>query len=208
MPPRPAPLLVAVPLAGFAVLVAVGGALQPGYEHRRDYVSSLASVGARAPAVGVAAIAVLALAHAGGAVLLRRTAGARAAVVLLAGCASSGLVVAAARIPCPYGAAGCGTVAPAAPRTLGGEVHGWAVAVYAVLVAAAMLAAARPALRAGHRALAAASVPLAVASVALVLAQTASTSPGGWQRAWLAVSAGWLLLVAGAAGAGRGRTGR
>lgn len=203
----PRTLPVVAPLSAFVALAALGGALQPDYSHRRDYLSALASVGARAPAVGVSALLALALAHAGGAAAVRRTAGARLAPALLLGAAASGVVIASARISCPGGAAGCSTGTGSPGDSLAGVVHGRAVGAYAVLVVLAMITTVRPAWRAGHSVLAAASPPCAAASAGLLLAQLASPTPGGWQRGWVAVSVGWLLL-AGAAPlprSGRGR---
>lgn len=209
--PAVAAVLTGLLLGAFAALVVLAATRTPGYSHRRDFVSALASDGAAAAGVGMAAITAYALAHATAAFVLRRGGGLRVAPVLLGLCAASGVVTALARITCPAGAAGCGTDGRPVPDGLSDRVHGAAVASYAVLVVLAMLAVvpaaasslrarrgpgARPAGRARGAAalLALASPVLAVASTASVL-RLGGADTGAWQRAWLAANAGWLLLA-------------
>jgi Protein of unknown function (DUF998) len=206
-----AAVLTSVLLVAFAALVVLAATRNPGYSHRRDFVSALASDGAAAAGVGMAAITTYALAHAAAAFVLRRGGGLRVAPVLLGLCAASGVVTALARIACPAGAAGCGTDGRPVPDGLSDRVHGAAVATYAALVVLAMLAvvpAAASSLRArrgpgagpagrvprGAGLLALASPALAVASAGSVL-RLGGADTGAWQRAWLATNAGWLLLA-------------
>lgn len=189
MTPR---LAVAGTLGLFWGLVLLGGALEPGYSHARDFVSRLASFGATWPVIGIAAIAALAFAHAAAALVLRRV-GARAAAAALGVAALAGLVVAAFRVHCPGGAAGCRARA-AAQDTWTDTVHTYAVTGYEVALLAAMLALAWWGSRRGHPALAVVSLLAAVASLVTVLRIDAPAA-GADQRLWLAVSTGWLLSV-------------
>lgn len=181
--------------------VLLGGAVEPAYSHAADYVSRLASFGAQAPWIGVVAISALATAHLAGAGLLRR-AESRVAAVALAGAAAAGYAVAAFRIHCPGGAAGCAGSSEATD-TWTDTVHGLAVGAYEVGLLVAMLATAWwVARRRRHQAggwIAVPSALLAVASLVSVLA-IGGPDAGAEQRAWLAVSTVWLLLLLAAAG--------
>lgn len=186
---------VAVALVGFWGLVAVGGALEPGYSHVEDYVSRLASFGARVPGVGIGAIAALATAHAAGAVVLHRLR-ARPAAVALGAAATSGYVVAAFRIHCPGGAAGCVGAGDEEPWT--DTVHAVGVVSYEVFLLVAVVASAAWAGRRGRTALGLLWLALALASVVAV-GRVHEPAAGADQRLWLAVSTVWLLTVAGLA---------
>jgi hypothetical protein len=181
-------------LAAFWALVAAGGIVNPGYSQVEDYVSRLAAFGARWPGVGIAAIAALSTAHAAAALLVGR-AGARLAGAVLGVAAACGYVVAAFRIHCPGGAAGC-RAAGTAPDAWTDVVHGWAVRGYAAALVAAMVAAAAQAWSGGRRRLAALSLAAAGASVVTVL-RIADPAGGADQRLWLLVSTLWLLVVTG-----------
>lgn len=183
---------VVVALALFWGLVLLGGVLEPGYVHARDFVSRLASFGAQWPAVGIAAIAMLGTAHAAGALLLRR-AHARLAAALLLVAGVAGYVVAAFRVHCPGGAAGC-PGAGAAPDRWTDVVHRYAVSGYEVALVTSMAAVAWWGLRRGDRRLAAGSLVAAVASAVAVL-RIGGPDAGADQRLWLAVSTAWLLLL-------------
>ena len=167
------PLLVTtgLALAAFWALVTVGGIVNPGYSQVEDYVSRLAAFGACWPGVGIAAIAALGMA------------------------AACGYVVAAFRIHCQGGAAGC-RAAGTAPDAWTDVVHGWAVRGYAAAPVAAMVAAAAQAWSMGRRRIAALGLAAAGASVV-----TADRRPGRWcgPGLWLLVSTMWLLVVTGAA---------
>jgi hypothetical protein len=183
----------AAALALFWALVLVGGSVEPGYSQVEDYVSRLASFGARVPALGVAAIGALALAHAAAADVLRRGR-ARVAAAALAVAAGAGAVVAAFRIHCTGGAAGCSAPPPAADAWTD-AVHGTAVGVYEVALLVAMGAlAVHAALR--RRAVAAAASLAAALASAWAFARVDEPMAGADQRLWLAVSTVWLLAVA------------
>lgn len=186
---------VAVAAAGcFWAATLVGAALNPGYRPSRDYVSSLASYGARTPVVGVLAIAVLALAHAATAVAARRALGVTLMPALLMLGSLAGLITSAFRIHCSRGVAGCSTtLGPDPARGLSDAVHGTSVAVYAVTTVVAMMALAW-ACRRRVRPLALASIVAAVAS-SLSVSRIGGAWPGGWQRLWLGVNVLWLLAV-------------
>jgi len=193
--PRPAAAVAVAAAVCFWAATLVGAALNPGYRGTRDYVSSLASYGARAAGVGIFAIAVLALAHAATAVAARQALGVSLMPALLVLGAVAGLVTSAFRIHCSRGAAGCSTAASQDPaRGLSDAVHGSSVAAYAVTTILAMLALTWWAVRARARRLAVVSAVAAAAS-ALTVSRIGGAAPGGWQRLWLAVNVVWLLVV-------------
>ncbi len=139
--------------------------------------------------LGVAALAVLGLAHLAAAAVVR------SAAVPLAVAGAFGLLIAAFRTSCPAGAAGCGSEANDAPHDLADAVHGLAVVGYEIALLVAMVCVAVDALRGGRpKWLGAVSLLAAIASVLLVL-QLGGADTGWWQRAWLVVNTGWLVLV-------------
>ena len=165
----------------------VAGSLAARYDLTTDYISSLAGRGSSVAPIGILALAFLGLAHLAAASTLR---GALAVPVALAGVA--GLTVAAFRTACPLGAAGCGT-APNTAADLQGTVHGGAVAAYEIFIVVAMLLFALSRRR-DEKVFALVSVVAAAASVFLLL-QTGGADNGLWQRGWLVVNTGWLVLV-------------
>jgi Protein of unknown function (DUF998) len=166
----------------FWIGTLVAGALAPGYDPVRDYVSSLAGRGSVVAPIGIAAIALLGLAH---------LAAARGRLTVPLGLAGvAGLTIAGFRTACPLGAAGCGT-APNTVADLSSTVHGLAVAGYEVAVVAAMLLVAITRRR-DEKVFALVSVIAAVLSVALLL-NTGGAANGLWQRGWLLVNTGWLV---------------
>jgi hypothetical protein len=174
----------------FWVGTLVAGALAPGYSPRADYVSSLAGRGSQVAVLGVAALAVLGLAHLAAAVALR---GAVGVALSLAGLA--GLTVAAFRTGCPGGAAGCGFGRNDPPADLADTVHGLAVVGYEVALVAAMVLVVAGALRTGRSRWAVLTGAAAIVSVILLL-QVGGAENGAWQRGWLMVNTGWLVLLA------------
>ena len=166
----------------------VAGALAPGYAARADYVSSLAGRGSEVAPLGVAALVALACSHFAAAAAVR---GRTAVPLVLAGLC--GLAVAAFRIACPLGAAGCGSGANETVPDLADTVHVYGVLGYEIALVAAMLAVAG---RLGRtRPVAAAlTVAAAVASVVLAL-NIGGADLGAWQRAWLLVNTGWMVLL-------------
>jgi hypothetical membrane protein len=184
---------VLVCVAGFwgAILVAAAG--EPGYSHRRDYVSTLASRGAELGELAVLAIVAAGVAMAFASLLVRRLSRTAAVLVALAG---AGFVVAAlTRLECANGAAGCG---------LGGrfevsgstEIGHWtATTVSSILLIAGMALTGLALLRGGRRAAGFASVGAAGLTAAAFLA-TGGDSPGVAQRVGIVVGTGWLAALA------------
>lgn len=164
--------------------------LAPGYSVVDDYLSSLAGRGSQVAPLGVAALAVLGAAHLAAAVTRRSE---RPVAVALALAGTAGLAVAAFRTGCPLGAAGCGSAPNDAPADLADRVHAGAVLAYEVAIVAAMLLHAAYRLH-DDKGSALVAALCAVASVVL-LAQTAGAATGLWQRAWVAVNTGWLVLA-------------
>lgn len=166
----------------------VAGSLVPGYSIRGDYVSSLAGRGSSVAVFGIVAITALGVAHLGAAAAAR---GVVAVPLALAGL--SGLTIAAFRTACPLGAAGCGTPPNDAPADLADTVHVLAVVGYEIALVAAMAVVAVRLVR--TRPLAAAlTVAAAVGSVVLAL-NIGGPDLGAWQRAWLIVNTGWLVVA-------------
>ena len=190
-------------LAGFWVLVVVAGLLQPGYAPSRDYVSDLAAVGARDPAVGVVALLALGVAYLAAAVVLDGWVGTRLGAVLLAVAALLTWVVAFARIDCPDGAAYCSVPRPgrgvalvhASGSRFGPHLHGWGVAASYAAVALAMLWLGVLWRRRRHPLRALASVAALVTSLATVPFWVSDGSPGLAQRVWLGILTAWVVLV-------------
>lgn len=184
---------VVAAVAAFWLLVFVAGSLNPGYAPSRDYVSALASRGARSAWLGVTALVVLPMAHLGVAAILRR----RAPVVAggLVACVLAGLVVASMRISCPRGAAGCSVGGQLRRTDWLDATHGRVVAVYGVVMVA-VLVTITVTRWSRARGVAAASAVLAPVSGLLLLMSTGGAHPGLPQRLWLLVNTGWLVLVA------------
>ena len=195
---RAGPVATTAGVALFWGLVLVAGALVPGYAARQDYVSSLAGRGSSVAVLGVAAIAVLGLAHLAAAATVR---GGPAVPLVLAGLA--GLTIAAFRVGCPLDAAGCSF----APGNRIGDaqsgVHGLAVAAYEVALVVAMVAVA-VSRRASDRAFALVTAVATPASAVLLLS-TGGDANGLWQRAWLLVNTAWLVALVWRTGARRRR---
>ena len=140
--------------------------------------------------LGIATLVVLAVSHLLAAAAVRGVAG---ALLGLAGL--SGLGVAAFRTGCPLGAAGCGFGANDMPPDLADAVHPLAVVAYEVALLAAMVVVAGGALRAGRPGWALLTAAAAVVSVLLLL-QVGGPGNGWWQRGWLLVNTGWLVVAA------------
>ena len=181
-------------LAGFWVLVVVAGHLQPGYRPSRDYVSALASEGARLPGLGILALVLLGVAYVAAAGVLGRTFGSWFGLALMVGAGLLTWVVAFARIHCPRGAGAC-LGRDAAPASFGPHLHGWGVAASYTLVAGSMLWLAVTLWLRSRRGLALASAVALVASLATVPSWVGTESPGGAQRLWLGIISAWVVLV-------------
>jgi hypothetical membrane protein len=102
---RTAAVSVLVLLAFFWVAVVIAASANPHYSHSRDYISSLASIGARHSWLGMLAIGAAGVAFVLTAFLLKRSSRTAAIAVAVAGV---GFVVAAlVRLRCAEGAAFC-----------------------------------------------------------------------------------------------------
>lgn len=203
--PRAGRFLALGALLGVALFwlgVFAGGALISGYHARADYISSIASRGSPVAPIGIGAIASMGLAYASAGAFVRRAWGraSLAAALVLAGV--SQLVVAAFRIRCPLGAAGCRFEAALVVHDAFDALHRDGVLAFELCLLVAMLILAAGAMRGAPwpRWLGVVSVPLGIASVYL-LARTGGVDNGLWQRSWAAVNSAWLVMVVGA-GAG------
>lgn len=185
-------LLVAL-LVAFAVLVIVGAAVNSGYLHSRDFVSSLASRGASQAWIGMLGLASFAAAHAVTALLWRRIAMTVCATLLA--CSTLGLIVALARSSCPGGAANCSLPGQPSVTDLGDTIHGLGVGLYLLTFIVAAICAGVVLLRRHHRGQGAAMLVLAVLSL-LAAGQMEERTPGAEQRIWLAVNALGLVMMA------------
>lgn len=183
------PVLPTVAVALFWVLSLTAGARVPGYSIRQDYVSSLAGRGSSVAVLGIAAIALLGLAHLGAAWVLR---GGLAVPLALAGLA--GLTIAAFRVGCPLDAAGCSFTPGNRIGDAQSSVHGLAVAAYEAALVVAMLVVA-VSRRSADKSFALVSVVAVPVSVVLLLS-TGGEANGLWQRAWLVVNTAWLIALA------------
>jgi Protein of unknown function (DUF998) len=183
-------------LAGIAVFwgaILAAADVEPGYSHRRDYVSTLAAHGAEGAGLAILAIVAAAGAMVSAAWLMRPYSRVAAALVALAGV---GFVVAAfTRLECPNGAAGCG---------LGGrfevsgstEIGHWtATTVSSVLLIVGIALTGAALLRRGHRFAGVASLAAAALTTGAFLA-TGGDSPGVIQRVGILVATGWLAAFA------------
>ncbi len=124
-------------LLAFALLVVIGGSVNSGYEHGRDYISSLASRGADQAWIGVLAIACYAAAHLVAAQSWRHTS--RIAWASFLVCSILLLALALARASCPRGAAGCALPGTETPTDVGDMIHGLSVGIYVLTFVVAMI---------------------------------------------------------------------
>lgn len=192
--------LVLLGLGAFWIGVLVVAAANSGYEHRRDYVSTLASHGAVHGRLGVLAIASAALAMLASSALVRQLSRAAAAAIALAGLGF--LVVAFTRLQCSNGPAGCG---------LGGrfavsgstEVTHWAATTIATVLLIVGIVLTGFALVRRRRWVEGVVSLLAAAVTAGAFLAMGGDSPGITQRVGIVVATGWLAAVALATLAGR-----
>ena len=187
-------VVVALLLLLFAGLVLLGGSVNEGYEHSRDFVSSLAGRGSDNAWIGVLAISTYAAAHAVAAGPWRRQNRFIAAALL--GCALLLLTVALVRASCPGGAAGCALPSSSTATDAGDTIHGVSVGLYALVFL--VIAGSVAVVMVRRRSWAGMAAALLVAALSIAaLSQMDELTPGAEQRLWLATNGiGLLVLVA------------
>jgi Protein of unknown function (DUF998) len=180
-------------IAVFWVAILAAAAAEPGYSHRRDYVSTLAARGAEQAGLAILAIVAAAVAMVFAAWLVLSWSKAAA---LLVGAAGVGFVIAAfTRLECANGAAGCG---------LGGrfevsgstEIGHWTATTVSTVLLIAGIALTGVALVRGGRRVAGISSLVAAAVTAGAFLATGGDEPGVTQRVGIAVATGWLVALA------------
>jgi len=189
-------LVAMLALAGvvcFWVAIVVAAALEPGYEQRRDYVSTLAAHGAAHAGLAIFGIVAVAAAMVLTALLVRQVSRTAALAIALAGVGF--VVVAFTRLECANGAAACG---------LGGrfeisgsaEIGHWtATTVSTVLVIAGIALTGLALIRKGRRGAGGVTLAAALVTAGAFLA-TGGDMPGIRERFGIAVATGWLAAVA------------
>jgi hypothetical protein len=184
---------VLIGVACFWIAIIVVAALEPGYTHRRDYVSTLAARGAEHGDLAVFAIVAAGAAMLLASLLVQRVSRLAAIAVALAGVAF--VVAAFTRLSCPNGAAGCG---------LGGrfevsgstEIGHWtATTVGSIALIAGMVLTGVTLLRASRTVPGVATLATAAVTAGAFLA-TGGDNPGLTQRIGIVVGTGWLAAVA------------
>ena len=185
--------MVLVGVACFWTALLVASALEPGYVHRRDYVSTLAAHGARHAELAIFAIVAAATAMLFTSLLTRQFSRLAGFAIALAGI---GFVVAAfTRLECPDGAASCG---------LGGrfevsgstEIGHWtATTVSTILLIGGIALTGVALIRRGNRTPGVATLAAAAVTAGAFLA-TGGESPGISQRVGIVVATGWLAVFA------------
>ncbi len=192
---RRAAVVVLLGCAVFWACALIGGAVNPGYDQSRDFLSALAGRGSEAAWLGI--IGILGFAVACGAAALiwlrRNQVVAGALVVAAVGCLVGGF----ARLACPQGAAQC-HIEDGMPNTLQDTVHVTGIATFEAGMLGAMLAAsvvlARRVAESPARVLVIGSVVAAVGGLVALQAMTGA-APGGPQRVWALLNTGWLVVV-------------
>lgn len=190
---RVAGVLVLAGIGCFWAGILVAAAAEPGYRHRRDYVSTLASRGAEHGELAVLAIVAAAAAMLVASLLVRELSRIAAVAIALAG---AGFVVAAfTRLECANGAAGCG-LGGRFEISGGTEIGHWtATTVSSVLLIAGIALTGWALLRRGRRWWGVASLAAAAVTTAAFLA-TGGDNPGAVQRVGIVVGTGWLAALA------------
>jgi hypothetical membrane protein len=186
-------MLVLFGVVAFWLAVLLAADANTGYEHRRDYVSTLASRGAEHGWLGVLAIVSAAAAMIAAGILVAPLSGAAAISV---GSAGAGfLVVAFTRLQCANGAAGCGLGGRLSVSGATEVTHWAATTVSTVLVIIGMVVTGLGLLRV-ERALAGSLTLAAAATTAGAFLMMGGQSPGGIQRVGILVATGWLAALA------------
>ena len=201
---RLAAVLVLGGLATFWVAILVAAHVNPGYAHRRDYVSTLAARGAEHGWLGVAAVAAAAGAIALAGLLVQPLSRPAAMSITLAGVGF--LVVAFTRLDCGNGAAGCGLGGRFAVSGTKEVTHWSATTLSTVLLIGGVAGTGLALVRLGRRLAGVATLVAAAVTAGAFLAM-GGESPGGVQRIGILVATGWLAALAIATLAGSTRSG-
>lgn len=187
------PMLVLAGVTCFWSAILVAAALEPGYTHRRDYVSTLAAHGAAHAGLAIFAIVAAATAMLLAALLVQPVSRPAGAAIALAGV---GFVVAAfTRLECANGAAGCG---------LGGrfevsgstEIGHWTATTVSSILLIGGIALTGIALIRRRRRIPGATTLAAAAVTASAFLATGGENPGLVQRIGIVVGTGWLAAFA------------
>jgi Protein of unknown function (DUF998) len=203
---RLAALAVVTGVALFWLGVFAGGAVQPGYDHSRDFVSYLASHGARLPGIGIVAITSFGVSYLALAYLLVRPLRAPVAAVMSALAGLANFVIAAFRLHCPAGAARCGAGQGVSGGGSSDVMHGLAVGGHEAFVVLAMIGLGVALLRrqevTGSERTAAVGTGvfcLIAAAISPALLLWATAAGGRAQRLWVLWHCLWLAVVLGLA---------
>lgn len=194
----PSPRWLYVVIAGVGLLVlsiVIGGAINEGYQHSRDYVSALSSRGATWAWVGMLGLFGFAVANAATGMSLRAVS--RFSMVAFVAAGVAGIITMFARIRCAGGAASCSLNESTAKDWLD-QLHGSSVAVYQLCFLLGTCAAALAFARTRQTSMRATAFALAIAAIASAATVTAmpQTHPGGVQRVWLAINAATIVAIA------------
>jgi Protein of unknown function (DUF998) len=183
-------------LAGLALFwgaILAAAALNPGYSHRRDYVSALAARGAEHGWLGVLAIAAVGAAMFAAGALIRPFSRAAGYAIALAGIGF--LVVSVTRLECSNGAASCGL---GGRFTISGstEITHWTAATVSTTMLIAGIALTGITLLRNRHTLPGVITLAAGAATAGAFLATGGQTPGEEQRAGIVVATSWLAAVA------------
>jgi hypothetical protein len=180
-------------VAGFWAAILVAAALEPGYTHRRDYVSTLAAHGAEHAGLAMLAIVLAAGAMIGVALVVGSLSRGAAAAIGLAGV---GFVIAAfTRLDCPNGAAGCG-LGGRFEVSGGAEIGHWTATTGSTVLLVVGMVLTGVALLRGGRTVAALVTFAAAAVTTTAFLATGGDEPGATQRIGIVVATGWLAALA------------
>jgi hypothetical protein len=185
--------LVLVGLGFFWGVVLLAAAVNPGYSHGRDYISTLAAHGAAHGWLGVVAIVAASGAMLATALLVRQLSRLAGISIALAGVGF--LVVAFSRLECANGAAGCGLGGRFAISGATEVTHWTATTVSTVLLIAGIGLTGLALMRHGRTVAGVASWVAAAGTTAAFVAM-GGQSPGEVQRLGVLIATGWLAAVA------------
>jgi hypothetical protein len=186
-------LTVLAGVAGFWGAFLAAAALEPGYTHRRDYVSTLAAHGAAHAELAIAGIVGAAAAMVAASALVRTVSRLAAVAIAVAGV---GFVVAAfIRLECRNGAAGCGQGGRFEVSGSTEIGHWTATTVASVLLIAGIALTGVALIRPRRRVAGVATLAAAVVTAGSFLA-TGGDEPGVMQRVGIVVATGWLIGIA------------